>query len=170
MVQGPTEGGEMGPEKFNLRQLERKVFRSVDELVDDCFPLKHRESMETLVASAFGADREIGLRDVSIELVTQNYARLTGFHRYEDYERGKRVVRDAKVVIEALWDFSPRTWAFRLDVVHMRAEGTESPENGEVIVSELLGLWNRLPAHPRFRYKPGVFFVSLNPLPDLAVS
>jgi hypothetical protein len=160
----------MVPEKFNLRALERHVMRSVDELVDDCFPLKHRESLEGIVSAAFGTHSEIGLCGIAIELVTQNYARLTGTYRVESFERGKRVVRDAKVVAEALWDFSPRTWAFRLDIVHMRAETEGSGGNGETIVSELLAQWKRLPSHARFRYRPGVFFLALNPLPALAVS
>ncbi len=157
----------MGPDRFNLRALERFVFRSVDELVDDCFPLRHRESLERLVAREFEAQREFGLRDLEVELFHQNFARIVGLYRFEDVDRrGRRISFDAKVVIEGLYVFSPRNWSFRLDVVHMHAELEDRDDDGGV-VEVLLAGWKALPQQVRFRYRKGVFFLALTPLAEL---
>jgi len=159
----------MNPDKFNLRALERLVFRSVDELVDDCYPLKHREGVEQLVAAAFGAEREFGLRDIAIDLVHQNFARLNGVYRFEEVgPGGKRTIREIPVVVEGLYDFSPRNWAFRFDLVHMRAETAGRDELADAIVHELLARWRRLPSTGRFRYRSGVFYLSLDPMTAIA--
>lgn len=157
----------MGPDRFNLRALERHVFRSVDELVDDCFPLRHKDSLERLVAREFEIQREFGLKDVEVEVFHQNFARLVGIYRFEDMDRrGRRIVRDARVVIEGLFVFSPRNWSFRLDVIHMHAEiegiGDDTP-----VIEELLGRWSHVPFQGRFKYRKGVFFLTLPPLSDV---
>lgn len=157
----------MGPDRFNLRALERLVFRSVDELVDDCFPLRHKEAVERLVAREFENQREFGLDDVEVELFHQNFARVVGRYGFESLDRrGRRVSREAKVVIEGLFVFSPRNWSFRLDVVHMHAE-MEGLADDSPIIEELLGRWKEFPRHGRFKYLKGVFFLALHPLPEL---
>lgn len=157
----------MGPDRFNLRALERLVFRSVDELVDDCFPLRHKESLERLVAREFEGQRDFGLKQVEVELFHQNFARIVGLYRFEDIDRrGRRISYDAKVVLEGLYVFSPRNWSFRLDVVHMHAELEDRDDDGG-LVEELLGRWKHFPLQGRFKYRKGVFYLALTPLPEL---
>ena len=155
----------MAQESFNLRALERSVFRSVDELVDDCYSLRHRESLELLLKVAFDTKIDMGLNAVRIELVHQNYLRITGIYPITLKKGNHTRVLEANVVIEGLYDFSPRNWAFRFDVLHMRAEAVgESPDCGEMAVGEVLARWRRLPALGTFRYRRGVFFFALHSL------
>lgn len=158
----------MGPDRFNLRALERHVFRSVDELVDDCFPLRHKDVLERLVAREFENQREFGLADVEVEVFHQNFARLVGTCEFEDVDRrGRRTTAEARVVIEGLFVFSPRNWSFRLDVVHMHAE-LAGRNDDTAVVEELLDRWKHFPLQGRFKYRKGVFFLALTPLPELA--
>ena len=134
--------------------------------MDDCFPLRHKESLERLVAKEFEAQREFGLREIEVELFHQNFARIVGKYRFEDIDRrGRRITFDSKVVIECLYVFSPRNWSFRLDVVHMHAE-IEGRNDDAGIVEELLGRWKRFPAQGVFRYRKGVFMLALTPMPE----
>ncbi|MBM3267747.1 MAG: hypothetical protein FJZ01_08880 [Candidatus Sericytochromatia bacterium] len=144
------------------------MYRSVSELVDDCFPILHREPLERVVSERFARTPEVRLGNLKIELVHNNYARLSGTYTMEVVEsRNQRVMRDIPVVAEALWDFSPRTWGFRLDIVHMHAE-TDDPAFGDRVVAEVLAAWQHLPALGRFRYRRGVFYATLDPVPELA--
>lgn len=143
----------MSPDRFRLGALERHVLRVVDDVVDGSYPIRYRQDIEAAVAAVLKADPAFSVKEIAVELVHPNFIRVAGNLKGE---------LEREIVIEGLYDYSPRNHGFRLDVIHMRTSAGDLTEN-DGLLARILASWKAMSAAGPIRYRGGVFYFSIPP-------